>query len=72
MSYTPLPRACHTSMVAPAIGTPSTVSTRPVTQVGSPGTVAFLVMSAPNSNSGAPCTKNGPSTVASVAPGGVL
>ena len=43
----------------------------PLTHVGSPCTVAFFVMSAPNGNSGAPCTKNGPSTVDSVAPSGI-
>src|SRR5207245_328694 len=60
------------SSAALGIGLPSIDSTRPVTQVVSPSTVAPLVKSAPYSNSGAPCAKNGPSTVASVAPGGVL
>src|SRR6267143_4879391 len=60
------------SSAALGIGLPSVDRTRPVTQVVSPSTVAPLVKSAPYSNSGAPCAKNGPSTVASVAPGGVL
>src|SRR2546425_7751839 len=60
------------SSAALGIGLPSIDSTRPVTQVVSPSTVAPVVKSAPYSNSGAPCAKNGPSTVASVAPGGVL
>src|SRR5437879_3448028 len=60
------------SSAALGIGLPSIDSTRPVTQVVSPSTVAPLVKSAPYSNSGAPCTKNGPSTGGSVAPGGLL
>src|SRR6267143_1402973 len=64
--------ACQISRCALAMGLPSTDSTRPLTQTSSPFIVAPTRRSAPYSYSFAPCAKNGPSTVASVAPGAVL
>src|SRR6266850_609605 len=64
--------ACQMSRCALAMGLPSTDSTRPLTQTSSPFIVAPSRRSAPYSYSFAPCAKNGPSTVASVAPGAVL
>src|SRR3712207_7287446 len=52
------------------MGSPLTERTRPSTKHGSPG--APLARSSPFSKKGEPSTKNGPNTVAWVAPGGFL
>src|SRR5438132_12196225 len=64
--------ACQISSVAFGIGLPAVVSTRPLTSVSSPLTVQPSRRSPSCSYSFAPCAKNGPRTVASVAPGAVL
>src|SRR5690349_2348862 len=64
--------ACQMSSTAFATGLPSSEVILPVTQTSSPFTVQPSRRSPPYSNSFAPCAKNGPSTVASVAPGTVL
>src|SRR5215813_12785609 len=64
--------ACQMSSTAFATGLPSSESTRPETYTSSPFIDAPSRRSAPYSYSFAPCAKNGPSTVASVAPGTVL
>src|SRR6185295_372280 len=64
--------ACQMSSTAFATGLPSSEVIFPVTQTSSPFTVQPWRRSPPYSNSFAPCAKNGPSTVASVAPGTVL
>src|SRR2546423_1859799 len=64
--------ACQTSSTAFGTGLPSSDSTLPETYTSSPVSDAPCRRSAPYSYSLAPCAKNGPSTVASVAPGAVL
>src|SRR5882672_1457569 len=64
--------ACQISSTAFGIGLPAVVSTRPLTSVSSPLTVQPSRRSPSYSYCFAPCAKNGPSTVASVAPGAVL
>src|SRR6185503_5168049 len=64
--------ACQMSSSAFGTGLPSSESTRPQTYTSSPFIDAPSRRSAPYSYSLAPWAKNGPSTVASVAPGTVL
>src|SRR5438067_3973240 len=64
--------ACQMSSVAFGIGLPAVVSTRPLTSVSSPLIVQPARRSPSYAYCFAPCAKNGPSTVASVAPGAVL
>src|SRR5262245_33520864 len=64
--------ACQMSSSAFGTGLPSSGSTRPEMYTSSPLSVAPSRRSAPYSYSFAPWAKNGPSTVASVAPGTVL
>src|SRR2546429_27691 len=60
------------SSTALVIGLPSLESTRPHTHTSSPLSDAPWRRSAPLPYSLAPCAKNGPSTIASVSPGGAL
>src|SRR3954463_1168415 len=61
--------ACQMSSCALGTGLPSSETTRPLTYTSSPFIVQPSRRSPPYSNSFAPCAKNGPSTVGSVAPG---
>src|SRR6266850_8083126 len=64
--------ACQISSTAFGSGLPAVVSTRPLTSVSSPLTVQPSRRSPSYSYCFAPWAKNGPRTVASVAPGAVL
>jgi hypothetical protein len=67
-SYRPSASACQTWISAAASGWPLLLRTWPRTQQGSPGRP--WAMSAPSDSRGASSTWKGPSTVASVQPGG--